>query len=88
MDEINLGQYSAAVLISIVLALVFRLFKEGQLTDRAKILVTSGVGLAFGFVVFLYQGEAWTPKLIITYLANGFAAAAIASGLYTYAKKT
>ena len=87
MDDINIGQYSAAVLISIVLALVFRIIGEG-VTDRQKILVTVATGFGFGFVVFLYQEALWTAKMIITYLANGFAAAAIASGLYTYVKKS
>lgn len=85
MDEINIGQYSAAVILSIILGIAFKLAGE-SMTDRLKIVITICIGLAFGFVLFLYQEAAWTAKAIITYLVNGFAAAAIASGLYSYTK--
>ena len=90
MEELMIGQYSGAVLIGLTLVLVFKLLegdKPGSMSNRAKILVTIMIGLCFGFVFFLYAEAAWTPKIIITFLVNGFAASCMASGLWTYIDK-
>lgn len=81
MENINLGQYSLPVILSICLGVIFKLW--AKFPDRFKSLVAIVIGALLGVAAMYYNQQApFTVKIWIDYILYGCMAGAASVGLY------
>lgn len=81
MIEIAFGGYALPVLLTVFLALVYKIMGE-NIKDRWKAMIAVGFGMCLGAVYVPYEGLAFTAKNFVDYILNGFMVGASAVGIY------
>jgi len=78
--EISIGAYSLPVILSIILAIIYKVVPS--IPDRFKALMAIGCGIVLGLLAMIYGTDTYTAKVIINYAIAGLMAGAAAVGLY------
>ena len=81
MEDVMLGQYALAPLLTIILALFYR-FIPVEFPDRYKSLIAVVFGIALSLLAILYKGLEFTPVVVIDYTLYGLMLGASAVGIY------
>lgn len=81
MQEVNLGQYALPVVLSVVLALIFRI---PSISDRYKPVIAVVTGALLGIVGLIYKEGPYTVPFFMDYLFYGLMSGAAAVGLYEF----
>ncbi len=86
MNEIMVAQYGLSALLTVIMGIIYKFFElpdgSSSLADKWKTLLIPLAGMFLGLLGMTYQGEAWTAKIVITYLVNGFMSGAASIGLW------
>jgi len=80
MGEISFGQYSIPVIITVLLALVFKILPG--VSDAAKPFIAILLGIGLGIVGIFYAGLAPTFPVIVDHVLYGLMTGAAAVGLW------
>ena len=91
--EVTFGQYALPVVLTVVLAVVYKVFGQneegvGVISDRAKPIIAIALGLALGILGLFYAGVEPTIKNIIDYALYGFMAGCSSVGLWELTRAT
>ena len=84
--EINFGQYAVPVILTVFLAIIYKIAGNpdgtSMIPDRAKPIIALCLGTALGIAGMYYQGAEPTFRTIVDYTLYGFMAGASAVGLW------
>ena len=91
--EVTFGQYALPVILTVVLAVVYKVFGQseggpGAISDRAKPIIAIALGLALGILGLFYVGVEVTLKNIVDYALYGFMAGCSSVGLWELTRAT
>ena len=77
--DISFGQYSVPVIITVLLAIVF---KTTTVADGAKPFIAIGLGIAFAVMGIFYAGLQPTFPVVVDHVLYGLMTGAAAVGLW------
>jgi len=86
MQEIRFGQYALPVILTVILAVVYKQFDKADgtssLPNRIKPLIAIAAGIFLGVVGMFYNGAQPTFKAVVDYVLYGFMTGCSAVGLW------
>jgi len=86
MQEISFGQYALPVILTVVLAVIYKQFDKADgtssLPNRIKPLIAIGAGICLGVVGMFYNGVQPAFKAVVDYVLYGFMTGCSAVGLW------
>ncbi len=81
MEEVSLGKYALAPLLTIILALIYK-FVPVEFSDKYKALIAIVLAIALSIVAALYKGLDMSVVVIVDYSLYGLMLGASAVGIY------
>ena len=81
MEEIKLGQYALPLLLTIILALIYK-FVPIEFSDRYKALIAVFVGVGLSLLTVWYKGLGFDIVNVVDYGLYGLMVGASAVGIY------
>ena len=79
MEEITFGGYAIPLVLTVILAIVYKFITFG---DQYKALLAVGAGIALGVLAIPYKGIDWTVVNIVDHALYGFMTGAASVGIY------
>lgn len=84
-NEITLGGIGASVILSILLRMIYATW---EIQTKYKPWIAVGAGMLISLLALWTLGNAYTPPMVASYIAQGFMTGATAVGLYEMTKST
>ena len=82
MDEVQLGQYSIPVLLTVVLMFIYNYIGEEKISKRQRPLIAIGLGIILSLIALKYKGLGFTFVNVVDYFIYGLLQGASAVGLF------
>lgn len=80
VQEPSLGPYSVPLILTVVMAVVYKTFES--IPDRWKSTITIIIGVLLSVIALVYEGDTFTAHNTIDHLLYGFMQGAAAVGLW------
>lgn len=85
MEEVMLGKYAIAPLMTVLLAVIYKVVNV-EVGPRIKPLIAIALGVGLAVIAIPYNGLEWTVINIVDHLIYGLMLGASAVGLYELQK--
>ncbi len=86
MQEVQFGQYALPVIITVILAFVYKSFDNpdgsSSIPNRSKPLIAISIGIGLGIVGLFYNAVEASFKNIVDHVLYGFMTGASAVGIW------
>jgi len=86
MTEVNFGQYALPVVLTVVLALIYKI--ATTISDRAKPIIAVLCGIGLGVLGLFYNAVDPIFKNVVDYVLYGFMTGCTAVGLWEITRAT
>jgi len=80
--EVVFGNYSLPLILTILLAIVYKFLPVLKDKDKYKAAIAVGIGIILGILAIPYKGLDWTMVTVFDYGLYGLMTGAAAVGLY------
>ena len=80
--EIVFGNYSIPIILTVILAIVYKYLPAFKDHDKYKASIAVGAGIILGILAIAYKGIPWTTVNIVDHTLYGLMTGAAAVGLY------
>ncbi len=80
--SVEFGQYGIPVILTVILAIVYKYLPAIKDNDKYKATIAVCVGIALGILAIPYKGLDWTIVNLVDHVLFGLMTGAAAVGLY------